>query len=980
MSRTIILTFGSLATFTAIALAQSTIEPPRRATPSTDASLLAAPTKGGVVLPGATAPAPAAVAPNPGAPIGADGLPMVAAPAPATPAATDGAGAKPPIATGANAAALEAAKTRMAEAQARARAGIRPSGPGGANPAGGAGNPAGGAGGPKPGVPLSSPVGADPFSPAGAGANPAASAGQQKVEITQNLTATVDDVIADYELNAGVTVLRTGNISGVVPISVNPNNQMTPVEYVDYLKAVLMVNGFSIHEYSPKFHNITFTGQPTPIYNTAPNKNGNPVYTREVDLPERDEFVNYFMKFDNLTAQDAATLIGQPQHQSGKVTPVPSAGGLLITESVPVIRSFIAIKKEVDVPGSLMEMKFVQLNIADAEEVAGIVQQILQQQSQANSKGGATTGGGSRLVTAPNAAQQLTNQLNPGQPNPAGGNHPAGTQTAPDSASVVVQADRRTNRILISGKKTDVAYIEKLIHEFDLPSEMQNFVTYPLRFIRVADFIDLATGALEARGFGASTGGSGGAGGAAGGAARASGNGYPAGQSGGAAGGAGGNSLSGGNSRSSQSSSSSRSSGGSGRSSGGGGSAGGGGGSRGGAGGSTNSTQALPTSVSVGKTLLISDPQSNAIIVSGTPEAKDQIRILIQQMDKRPLQVHIDCILAELALTDSFDFGIDLLRTVETLSIGGASVPAAGILKNVANGTGIIDPSILTSAAAFPAGVSGLNTYFKVDDLVHGYIKASEGTNKLKIIQKPSVSTSNNEPAFISIGERVPYPGTQQSFLNNGGAGGNNGSVNSTVEYQDVVLSLDVTPLINSKEEVTLQIQQINDNVIGETIINNNPVPKIGQQELNTKLTVPNHGIAIIGGLISDNRLTSVSGVPLLARIPIIRNLLGNTTKKDTRRELLIFIQPNIIAGPDDMIQVNSKEIARTAVGPYAQEFARPEVNMSDVTMPTANGNVPYNSAGYPKDQQPGFWRRLGGIFKRKTNVPADTTEPAYPR
>jgi general secretion pathway protein D len=608
--------------------------------------------------------------------------------------------------------------------------------------------------------------------------------------------------------------------------------------------------------------------------------------------------------------------------------------------------------------------------------VAGIVQQILQQQSQANSKGGATAGGGSRLVAAPNAAQQLTTQLNPGQPS-AGGANPAGTQTAPDSSSVVVQADRRTNRILISGKKADVAYIEKLIHEFDLPSEMQNFVTYPLRFIRVTEFIDLATGALEARGFGASTGGGGGSA-AGGGARQASGNGYPSGQSG--SGGSNTGMGAGGNTRYSQNATSSRSSGSSSssRSSGGGGISGGGG-SRGGAGGSTSNTQALPTSVSVGKTLLISDPQSNAIIVSGTPEAKDQIRILIQQMDKRPLQVHIDCILAELALTDSYEFGIDLLRKVDTMNIAGKTVQAAGLLKNIANGTGIIDPATLASLAAFPAGASGLNAYFSVNDLVNGYVKASEGTNKLKIVQKPSVSTSNNEPAFISIGERVPYPGQQQTYLGNTGAN-NSGSVNSTVDYQDVVLSLDVTPLINSREEVTLQIQQINDNVIGETIINNNPVPKIGQQSLNTKLTVPNHGIAIIGGLIADNRLTSISGVPLLARIPIIRNLLGNTTKKDTRRELLIFIQPNIMAGPDDMIEINSKEIARTAVGPHAERFARPEVDMSGTVMPTANGNIPFDSAGYPKDQQPGFWRRLGGIFKRKPVVPPDTTEPTYPR
>ena len=975
MSRSIILTFGSLASFTALAIAQSTIEPPRRATPPADASVLAAPTKGAVVLPGAPAPATPAAA-------GAAPAPAAAAPAPATPNAEADAAAKPPVATGAPPAALEAAKARMAEARARAAAAGRPTGgptggaptgvpgltPGGGPGAGG--NPAGipGAGG--PGAAANKPK-TDGFTPAEPQFAGAATGKDQTFDVEENLTATVDDVINSYEIATGVTVLRTGNIQGVVPIKVNPSNKMSKEEMVDYYKAVLMVNGFSIHEYAPKFHAITFTGTASPFYGAVPSFGGNKVYTREVDLPNRDEFVNYFMKFDNLTAQDAATIIGQPQHQSGKVTPIASAGGLLITESVPVIKTFIAIKKEVDVPGSIMENKFVQLKIADAEEVAQMVQQLLQQQSQANSKGGSGAGGGSRLVSAPNAAQQLTNQLNPAQPNPAGGNvNPAGTQTAPDSASVVVQADRRTNRILISGKKTDVAYIEKMIHEFDLPSEIENFVTYPLRFIRVTDFLDLATGALEARGFGASSGGSGGGGGAAqtgGGASRqSSGNGFPT-SAGGATGGSTNTRFSQGASSRSSGSGSSRSGGGS---TGGGISGGGGGSSRGGAGGSAG-TQALPTSVSVGKTLLISDPQSNAIIVSGTPEARDQIRILIQQMDKRPLQVHIDCVIAELTLGDDYDFGLDLFRKVDTLSLGGKNVNAGGLFKNIANGTGIIDPTSLTTLAAFPTSASGLNGYFQVGELVNAYVKAAESTNKLKIIQKPSISTSNNEPAYISIGQQVPYPGQQQSFLGN--TGNNTGSVNSTVEYKDVVLSLDVTPLINSKEEVTLQIQQINDNVIGQTIINSNPIPRIGQQELNTKLTVPNHGIAVIGGLISDSRDLSNSGAPLLARIPIIRNLLGNTTKKDARRELMIFIQPSIMAGPDDMIEVNGKEIARTMVGPDAARFARPEVDMKDVVMPTAEGNIPYDRAGYPKEKE-SFWRR---IFKRKTSVPAD---PAYPR
>ncbi len=963
MSRTTQLTLGSLATISAIALAQSTIEPPRRAAPPANAPVLAPPTKGPVVLPN-NAPTPDPVIPADPA------NPVAEAPA-AAPAE-----AKPPIATGAASAAIERARARAAARQTVTPTGVPgtpPAAPGAPSfgggpplaPGGPTGPGAASAPAPKSG-PMATPAPADPFNPNAS----AATGDNQLVEVTSNPTATLDDVIAEYEANTGVTVLHPSGMQGSVAISVN--GKLTKREYIDYLKAILMVNGYTIYQYGEKLHIIAVAGQNTGAFPAEPPKNGHPVFTKEADLPERDEFVNYFMKLDYLAPQDATTILGTtPPHAGGKITAIPSAGGLLITESVPVVRSLIAIKNEIDIPGGILEHKFVQLKIADAEEVAGIIEAIIQQQSAASTKAGA--GGGSKLVSAPNAAAGLQAQLNPGQPGGANG----ATQTAPEGGSVVVKADRRTNRILLSGKKTDVAYMEKLIHEFDLPSEIENFVTYPLRFIPVAEFIDLASGALTARGFGESTGSSGGgasSGGAQGGQRQASGNGFAAG--GGQSGGTNGNRLGQNVATNSRTGTTSQS-----RTGTAGGQGGVSGGGRGNTGGNGQiSTMATPTSTTVGKTLLISDPQSNSIIVSGTPEARDQIRVLIQQMDKRPLQVHIDCIIAELSMTDDLSYGIDLLRKVDSATIGGKRVDLAGMFKSSGGSTqGIIDPSALTTIAGFPV-TGGLTSYFKVGELVNAYVNASEGTGRIKVIQRPSVSTSNNETASISIGQSVPYPGTQQSYLGTNGTNG--GSVNSTVEYKEVTLSLQVTPLINSKEEVTLQIDQQNDSLGASKVIGGNQVPSVNTQSFNTKLTIPNHGIAVIGGLIKDTRNTGNSSVPIIARIPIIRNLFGTTTKSDDRKELLIFMQPSIIQGPDDMIDVNGQELSRTMVGPDAMKFARPEADISDVLLPTEKGTVPYDSAGYGsagygKSEQPGFWKRLGGIFKRKTNVPAD---PAYPR
>ena len=958
MSRTSFLTLSLITASATWAFSQSGIEPPRRAVPPPNP-----------VADAAAADAPAAEVPTP-----------VPVPEPtAEPATTE---AKPPIATGLSPAQIEAMKAKAAAARkAREAAGGNSTGTtldSVKNAVGGTKKSTTPDPIPNPnatGVPLGEWIPAsksgsalpnkDPFSD-----NSATISDDGYVDVSANPTASVEDVLADYESFTGVTVVRAGNITGNVPIQVNQAARMKKSEYVDYLKVALMINGFGIHEYTPKLHIITVTGTASPFFPTAPPPEGHAVFTRAVDLPEAEVFVNYFMKFDYISVQDATTILGAPQHQSGKITAVPNAGGILITESVPVVRSMIAIKEKIDVPSGEVDRRFVQLKLADAEEIAQIIQQIIQQQNTANKSGGG--GGGARIINPGSAATQLTAQLNPGAPTggaPASSSittttTTAGAQTAPDGSSVVVQADRRTNRILLSGKKSDIIYMEKLIKDFDVASEVTNLETYQLRYISVVDFIDLAAGALEARGFGTSTGG--GAGGSGGTANRqASGNGFPT----DSRSNPGGSALGGQSGSNSRSSSSSRSN--SGSSFGGSGSGGSGGGSsRGGSGGGgSGSNLASPSSTTVGKTLLISDPQSNSIIVSGPPESREQIRLLIVEIDKHPRQVHIDCVIAEYTVGDTMEFGLDLLRKVDNISVGGNSVDVAGLFRNTSSSGGIIDPATLTTIGAFPTSATGLNTYFQVGELINGYIKATEGTSKIKILQKPSIAMANNETGYISVGKQIPYPGTQQSSITNG----TNQSLNSSIEYKDVLLSLEVTPLISSKNEVSLQITQINDNISGSTKINNDDIPIISQQELNTKLIVPNGGIAILGGLTADSRTNTNSGAPFITRIPIIKHLFGSSKKDDSRRELMIFIQPRIMETADEMLDVNATEVQRNIIGPAAQNFIHPPYDTSNLLLPHESGTIPFDEAGYPSEEEkPGFWKRLGNTFKRKTNVPAE--------
>ena len=762
--------------------------------------------------------------------------------------------------------------------------------------------------------------------------------------------APIEDVIQEYERISERHVIRDANLAGNVVVVQNPNKKMTRDEGVDFIKASLLIQGFSLQEYRPgmdKILNIAAGKSPM----LEPAITGAPIYMSADELPETDQPVNYLIRLNYLTAADASQVLANavPTQAWGLYTAIPSANAILVRGSIPNIRTLIKIKEKIDIEPVPQVHEFVELERASAEDIQALLDGILQAQTAASTGGGTT---GFRPVAAQNAAAGLAGNPNAGnQPVISGGGTSAGVM--PDGKSVIVKADPRTNRIFINGPKVHVDYLIKLVKEFDKPSKVKNLLSQQLRYIPVDEFLDIAAASLEARGLGAAgqTAGGGGGGAAPAGGARTA---QTAGQN---QFGGGSNARTGSNS--SFGAGNSSFSGGSGRT----GSSGGGSGAGGGSGlASRQSTAALPRSTVVGKTLLISDPRMNSLLVTGPPESIERVSELIKEMDKRPLQVHINAVIAQITLGDDITTGIDLLRRVENVNIGGQNVSLAGLYSSTGGRT-FLDPANLDSVSGFTAAADGLNLYATVGELFNAYITALEKTSRFKVLSKPHVATANNEIADIRVGSRVPIPANQQSSVVAGGTT----SVTSNIEYEDVELVLEVRPLINSKNEITIEVNQVNNTVAGSTLINGNNIPNILTQSLNNKITVPNGAIFTIGGSITESNTQSISGLPFISKIPIIKHLFGTTVKSGKRQELIIMIQPRIIDTADDMIDVHTSEVQRAVIGPEAENFAKPDRDTSDVLLPGYEKDIPFDAAGYPNQVPPAtksLFKRIGKALR----------------
>ena len=741
----------------------------------------------------------------------------------------------------------------------------------------------------------------------------------------------VEDVIIKYTELSGNSVIRTPGVSGTVHIVQNEQKGMTLDQALDFIRTSLFYHGVALLPHQPGIEVAVSWAGGTAFNFPSPNQSLQPVlYKDPANLPEDGSFVNYAMQLNYIGADEAAQAFSQLMPpQTGRYTPIPNAGRIIISEIAPVVRTLIAYKEQLDVPEQARENRFITLRLADAEEVATQIQDLITAQEQLR-----TQNSGGR-VGARGAAQNLANNPQavpvPLQGAPGSGTAaPGATQpTLSTGSGVIVQSDARTNRILLNGRKADVEYIAGLVEEFDQPAEVETLLTKQLRYFSVIDFLDVAATGLERFTSRATGGAAGGRPGGLGGQRRTSTNRGTGANATGIGAGTGFGNTGTGSSRTSRSS----------RGAGGGG---------GGAGGRLQSQQLFPESVTIDKTLLIADPRSNSIIVSGPPEHLGFITDLIEKMDVRPLQVYISAVLAQVTLGDDIQFGTDILRTVETVDVNGTAVDFAGFFRNITSGTGIIDPNTLTSVADFGnLGSSGLNAYGNIGDFLTAYIRTLQTRNDFKVLARPFVFTANNEVAVISIGERVPVPTSQQSSVVTGGTT----SLNTNIDFEDVLLELEVAPLINSENEVTLTVNQINDNITGSSLINGDEIPIISTQELNTTVTVPNGGVLVIGGLISKSETKTNAGLPFITKLPMLKTLLGSGTRNTSRSELLIFIQPRVIDNSASLVAAHTDQVRRSVVAGEVEGFSQPEFDTQDLVLPTDSGDIRWKDAGYQPDE-----------------------------
>ena len=327
------------------------------------------------------------------------------------------------------------------------------------------------------------------------------------------------------------------------------------------------------------------------------------------------------------------------------------------------------------------------------------------------------------------------------------------------------------------------------------------------------------------------------------------------------------------------------------------------------------------------------DEALNALVIRADPSAMLEIMDVIDSLDVRRMQVLIEAAIVEVTADFSRQLGSELFVG----EAGGSNVPLgltapsgtlAQVLKNIALGGTSGPPDLGTSPLLAGGRISEVGTSFAV------IIRALSTNGDVNLLSTPSITTMDNEEAKIVVGQNVP-------FRTGSTTSGSDGASNpfTTIQREDVGLTLEVTPHIHDGNLVRLKVHQEVSEVDPASL---NVIGAEGSADLitnirtiDTTILVDDQEVIIIGGLIRDKKTSNDSKVPLLGSIPGIGFLFRSSATTTQKQNLLVFLRPTILNSRAAITSVTQRKF--NSVYEVEIEGRDPTAAISDLF----NGNVP---------------------------------------
>jgi type IV pilus assembly protein PilQ len=295
---------------------------------------------------------------------------------------------------------------------------------------------------------------------------------------------------------------------------------------------------------------------------------------------------------------------------------------------------------------------------------------------------------------------------------------------------------------------------------------------------------------------------------------------------------------------------------------------------------------------------------TNTLVIKDVPDKLTEIRKLITELDTPARQVMIDSRVVIASDDYARDIGV-------RFGVTGVNQTSSGInaLSGSLAGTNTIVNSavdnLTTTGQPFPVAVPPLAERIGVplgaapsgggapaklamailgaDYLVDLELSALQTEGKGEILSNPRVVTADLKKATIVQGRQIPYSEVDDQ-----------GQV--TTQFKDALLKLEVTPQITPDDRVRMDLVISKDDVgVNVPQATGGFVPSIDKREVQTQVLVNNGETVVLGGVFEQNKNKGNDKVPLLGDIPLLGYLFQRNSTNTIKRELLIFVTPQIL-------------------------------------------------------------------------------------
>jgi len=298
------------------------------------------------------------------------------------------------------------------------------------------------------------------------------------------------------------------------------------------------------------------------------------------------------------------------------------------------------------------------------------------------------------------------------------------------------------------------------------------------------------------------------------------------------------------------------------------------------------------------------DEGTNALIITADTDEMAAIEAVIHRLDIRRAQVLVEAIIVEMEVTNGEDLGIQWVFADRSGAFGSNVNAADARARTIADA---ILPEGDTSDDINLGGLAGALAQTGGTTLGWGQVSDSltmavilsalEEQNNANILSTPSLLTLDNQEAYITVGQNVPF--VTGSYTNTGTGGDGAQNPFQTIQRENVGITLTVTPHINEGDSVVLDISQEVSSLSGLTAVASDLITN--ERKIQTKVLAQDSRVVVLGGLIKDDVQDGTQKVPFLGDIPFLGRLFRTDAEKVTKTNLLIFIRPTIIRDNEDL-------------------------------------------------------------------------------